>query len=415
MHSGLRINGTTAMSRNANGKLWTTPVLILNCKIGALGIMRTLGSLGTDIYGVEDDKSSPALKSRYLKKYFIAKLDPMHPQSYLEFVLGLSKVIGQKAVLIPTSDHLSLFVAEYKEQLKKNFFFSDNSIELLDKLSDKQKMFELAVNADIPTPGIIIPKKLDDVKSSIPALNFPLMLKAIDGNRLFERTGLKMKIIENAEELISNYIKLEDPDEPNLMLQELIPGNDDQVYIFNGYFDNNSDCLAAFTGYKVRQFPIHIGCASLGECLWNQKVADKTIAFMKAVGYSGILDIGYRLDPRDGRYKVLDINPRVGQAFRMFVAQNNMDVIQSLYLDLTGQQQPEIIPRENRRWIIEDYDFVSSFHYYKEGSLKIAEWLASFKNIEEGAWFSWRELRPFLVVMKRLVFKMVKWFFKAKP
>ena len=56
--------------------------------------------------------------------------------------------------------------------------------------------------------------------------------------------------------------KLEDPEIPNLMVQEYIPGLDDQIYIFNGYFDGQSDCRIGFTGNKIRQYPIHVGCAT---------------------------------------------------------------------------------------------------------------------------------------------------------
>ena len=110
-----------------------------------------------------------------------------------------------------------------------------------------------------------------------------------------------MEIVDTPRALIDAYRRLEDPEAPNLMIQELIPGADDQVYIFNGYFNAQSDCLVGFTGYKVRQFPVHVGCASLGECRWVETVAATTVNFMKAIGYRGILDIGYRLDPRDGR------------------------------------------------------------------------------------------------------------------
>ena len=116
---------------------------------------------------------------------------------------------------------------------------------------------------------------------------------------------------------------------------------------------------------------------------------------MKSVGYKGILDIGYRLDPRDNKYKVLDINPRVGQAFRIFVAENNMDVIRSLYLDLTEQSQPEIKPIEGRRWIIEDYDLISTFNYFSEKSLTLKQWFSSLSGIQEGAWFCWKDPVPF--------------------
>ena len=134
---------------------------------------------------------------------------------------------------------------------------------------------------------------------------------------------------------------------------------------------------------------------------------------MKGVGYQGILDIGYRLDPRDNKYKVLDINPRVGQAFRLFLAENGMDVIRSLYLDLTGQQQQESKPREGRRWLIEDYDIVSSHRYYKEGSLGFFEWVRSFKGVEEAAWFSWSDPKPFMIVAIRFTIKGLYWIYKS--
>jgi predicted ATP-grasp superfamily ATP-dependent carboligase len=205
---------------------------------------------------------------------------------------------------------------------------------------------------------------------------------------------------------------MEDPEMPNLMLQEYIPGDDDQIYIFNGYFDRQSRCLASFTGHKIRQFPVHTGCASLGVCRTNEEVARTTIRFMKAIGYQGILDIGYRYDHRDGQYKVLDANPRVGQAFRLFVAENDMDVVRSLYLDLTGQAQLAIVPREGRRWLIEDFDLISTLHYFQEGTLGFGEWLRSFKGVEESAWFSWSDPRPFAGMLGGLAKRFAVWLLK---
>ena len=106
------------------------------------------------------------------------------------------------------------------------------------------------------------------------------------------------------------------------------------------------------------------------------------------------------MDPRDSKYKVLDINPRVGQAFRLFVGRKGMDVVRALYLDLTGQEVPEDRPREGRRWMIEDYDIISTIRYFQEGSLGVGQWLASFRGLEEGAWFCWRDWRPFRSMLK---------------
>jgi D-aspartate ligase len=387
----------------------TNPVLVLNCKLGALAIMRSLGSQGVRLYGVDDDKSSPGFLSRFCRGKYLMHFDEAREQEYLDYIVGLGQQLGKGTILIPTSDELSLFVAKYYDQLSNYFVYPHNDHALISSLISKEGMYNLARHYGVPTPHTIFPKKLADVVDYSKTAIYPVMLKGIYGNRLQERTGKKMAIVHAKGELIETYKILEDPDLPNIMIQEYIPGGDDQIWIFNGYFNGNSECLAAYTGHKIRQFPVHVGCASLGICKWNKKVADLTTEFMMSIGYRGILDIGYRLDPRDGLYKVLDINPRVGQAFRLFVAENDMDVVKSLYLDLTGQEPYPIIPREGRRWMIEDYDVISSLHYHWEGTLGFAEWFRSFKGVEEAAWFSWNDPLPFLMMGLQLIKRSLIW------
>lgn len=386
-----------------------TPVVVLNCQLGALAIMRTLGTEGVPLYGVDADRSAPAMLSRYCRERFVLEFKEGAPQPYLEGLLAIGRRLGRKAVLIATSDETTQFVADHADPLRDCFIFPDNSGALVRQLASKREMFELAMTHHVPTPKTVFPRSIDDVQAYAATGPFPVMLKGIYGNRLQLRTKTKMLVVQTPDELLSQYKIMEDPDDPNLMLQEFIPGGDDQVYIFNGYFNRQADCLVGFTGHKIRQFPVHVGCASLGENRWNETVARTTTDFMKAVGYQGILDIGYRLDPRDGRYKVLDINPRVGQAFRLFVAENNHDVVRALYLDYTGQPQPAVVSREGRRWMIEDYDLISSLHYWQEGSLRPGQWLRSFAGVQEGAWFAWNDPAPFLLMLKRLGNRAYHW------
>jgi D-aspartate ligase len=385
------------------------PVVVAVGQLGALAIMRSLGAWGVPLYGVDGNADAPALRSRYCRERVVLSFDEHAPEAYLAGLLALGRRIGRRSILIPTSDETTQFVADNRDALREHFLFQDNPPELIRSLASKREMFDLATRYSVPTPHTVFPRCVQDVERYVATGRFPVMLKGIYGNRLERRTLKKMVIAQSADELLAAYREMEDPDDPNLMLQEYIPGGDDQVYIFNGYFNAQSDCLVGFTGHKIRQFPIHVGCASLGECRWNETVATLTTGFMKAIGYKGILDIGYRLDPRDGQYKVLDINPRVGQAFRLFVAENDHDVARAMYLDFTSQPQPPVVRREGRRWMIEDYDLISSLHYYQEGSLKPLQWVRSFAGVEERAWFSWSDPAPFLVMLKRLARRAVRW------
>ncbi len=387
-----------------------TPVVLLHCGLGALAIMRTLGYLGVKVVGVDNTPDAPALRSRYCHGSHIFPYDREPSAKFADFLLSLRDEFSTQPILIATSDETAIAVAQQHDVLAQAYKIAQNPGDIVPTLADKMSMFSLAEEHNVPAPKTELLASWRDAERCAKGVNYPVMLKGVMGNRLYERTGKKMVVVHNSAEFLEQFRELHDPDMPNLMAQELIPGDDDQVYIFNGYFDAQSNCLAAFTGRKIRQFPIHVGCASLGECCWVEEVAQLTIEFMQKIGYHGILDIGYKKDPRDQKYKVLDINPRVGQAFRIFVSKNNLDVVRALYLDLTRQEFPAASPpREGRRWMIEDWDLTSTLHYFQEHSLSFSEWLWSFRRLEEGAWFALRDPVPFLLMLGRLAVKSVRW------
>jgi predicted ATP-grasp superfamily ATP-dependent carboligase len=117
---------------------------------------------------------------------------------------------------------------------------------------------------------------------------------------------------------------------------------------------------------------------------------------MREIGYRGILDIGYRFDARDGLYKVLDVNPRIGATFRLFVGERGMDVARAMYYDLTGGSVQPDYAREGRKWIAEDIDLASSACYLRERSITLKQWWTSSVGIEECAFLAADDLVPIL-------------------
>ena len=172
----------------------------------------------------------------------------------------------------------------------------------------------------------------------------------------------------------------------------------------------NSQCLFGVTGKKIRRFPVNTGVTSLGVCLRNQTVEKTTTEFMKAIGYQGILDIGYRYDRRDGQYKVLDVNPRIGCTFRLFTATNGMDVARALYLDMTGQPVPPAQAADGRKWIVEDFDLFSAIRSWRDGTLKLNDWVSSFRGVEEAACFALDDPLPFLMMGVADCCELYRWF-----
>lgn len=389
----------------------TTPVTVLSGSgHGSLGIIRTLARLGVPVYAIDSaPATSSAVRSRYCREYTALDIHSAPEPKVIADILEMGRTIGRRSLLIPFSDDGARLVARNFDRLSEWFIYPRQNPDLVDSLVDKRRMAALAKACGVPTPEIFVPQSRAEWLSYARQARFPLMLKGIDGRKLARRTKQKMMIVRSVDELLQHYDALEDPADPNLMVQEYIPGGDDTIWMFNGYFNEVSACLAGFTGKKIRQTPIHKGQTSLGICLSNETVSETTKSLMKQIGYKGILDIGYRFDARDQQYKVLDVNPRIGATFRLFVDRAGWDVARIMYLDMTGQPVPAVEPKEGRKWIVEFADMKSSYRYFLEGGLNVREWARSFKQVEEGAYFAIDDPVPFLLGLREAMSTVFRW------
>jgi D-aspartate ligase len=386
----------------------STPVLVLNAiHHGALGITRSLGRLGITIYNQAQSPSAPAFSSRYSRRNILWDVYGERPEHTVEFLLSIGRELPCPALLIPTCDITAMLVADHDAQFRQSFLFPKQRPELVHRLCSKKGLYDLARSLGIPTPETRFPESRSDVLCFLDSARFPILLKTVKNAIGKQATyGLKI-IVQDERELLSLYDKYEDPEHPNLMLQEYIPGDEDTNWMFNGYFDEHSDCVIGFTGKKIRQSPAYAGVTSLGACIKNAEVQNTTRSFMKAIGYRGALDVGYRFDVRDGTYKVYDVNPRIGATFRLFVDDQEVDLARALYAHMTGQPVFPGTLQEGRRWIVEDSDLQSSIRYYRDARLSVIDWIRSMKGIEEGAIFAIDDLSPAFTRMVNDVRKLL--------
>jgi predicted ATP-grasp superfamily ATP-dependent carboligase len=317
------------------------------------------------------------------------------PQASIDSLLGVSEHFKTRPILIPTSDATAALVQEAAEQLQEAYRFLIPPRGLAGSLSSKRELFFLCRKYGHPTPETFFPHSRSEVVQLLKRVVFPIVLKGIDDRVVFGQTKVAMRIAQSADELLQCYDTLESQQKQNVMLQEYIPGEADSVWMFNGYFDEKSECLAGFMGRKLRQRPVGTGITTLGICLQNAAAERPIRELLSSLGYRGIVDIGCRFDARDCKYKLLDVNPRIGCTFRLFIDPNGMDVVRACYLDLTGQAVRAEPASEGRKWLVENLDLITLPDHLKQRKLTFSQWLRSLRGVRETAWFDWSDLSPF--------------------
>ncbi len=376
----------------------STPVVLLrSVGVAGLGITRSLGSMGVPVYSVESSAFTPASHSRYTRGWFDWSLDDHQPEETVAFLVTIAKKLGRAPVLLPTRDQAAIFLAENHADLAPWFKFPKQCPELVHSLCDKKVMQGLARKYGVPVPDTRYSASRMDVIDFAVTAKFPVMLKAIDGDRMFKLSKKRMFIVNTPEELIRTYDEINDPQ--NVMVQDYIPGPEENCWIFHGYFNEESECLASFTGRKLRQCRAYAGDTCLAVHEKNSTIEEIAVPFLKAIGFRGVVDMCVRYDARDHTYRFLDVNPRIGANSRVFVDPNGLDLARMYYLDITGQSFAAEPVQEGRKWLVEDYDLVSSIRYWRDGNLTFRQWFSSLKGVDE---FGYLHLRDPLPAFARL-------------
>jgi predicted ATP-grasp superfamily ATP-dependent carboligase len=302
-------------------------------------------------------------------------------------------------VLIPLDDVATLYVDD-APSIAEHCLVPRPRHGLLRQLADKRQLAALLSHLGIPAPRSRLVSSRDQLADAAAEIGLPAVLKSADPHVLRTTRGAKsVTVAPTMDSLMRSYQQMDGPAQGSVLLQEYIGGENAADWIFNGCFDRHSVSLFHGTGVKLRQWPLETGAATLGRCAPNSVLEDLSLRMTSAVGYTGMIDIDYRFDERDGLYKLLDVNPRIGSSFRLFVDENGMDIPRVHYLDLTGQ--PVSVQRAiaGRKWMVESRDFQSGLRLLGHGRLTVREWLRSLSGVEEVAWFDSRDVRPFAAML----------------
>jgi predicted ATP-grasp superfamily ATP-dependent carboligase len=187
-----------------------------------------------------------------------------------------------------------------------------------------------------------------------------------------------------------------------LLLQRQVPGGRGTDWFFHGCFTRDAACLLGGAGRKERAWPPRAGLTAVGRWLPNPEVEEAARRMAGHLGYQGILDLDFRLDPVAGTYHLLDFNPRPGAQFRLFTDRAGLDVVRALHLDLTGRPVPATAPAPGRVLRVENYALLSALTAPggRPGRARRQPLYVRAPRAGETAWFAADDPAPFLAMTR---------------
>ena len=379
---------------------------------GGLGVIRSLGRLGIPVYAVHEGRLAPPATSRYLSGGLVWQTTADaadDPERLLDGLRTVAERIGGPAILVPTDDAAAIFMAEHRGRLEDRFRFPRPPAGLPRVLASKRGLYQLCDQLRISCPKAALPSSRAEVEAFCANAAFPVVVKGAEPWLLPRGAGVRSTTIARSpEQLLELYRRVEDHPATGLLLQEYIPPDAGEDWFFHGYADQASACLVGFTGRKLRSYPAHAGPTSLGRWAPNEELRRQAEELFRTISYRGLMDLDYRLDRRDGRYKLLDFNPRLGAQFRLFEDDHGIDVVRAMHLDLTGRAVPRGRPLPGRGFIVENHDPIAALQHRRAGGLTLRAWWSSVSGVREAAWFAADDPVPFLMMCLRFLRRRVR-------
>lgn len=300
------------------------------------------------------------------------------------------------SVIFPGSDEAVEFMCQYRDTLKSDYCIDDyNSRVHLDML-DKFRTLALAEKAGCPVPAFHSVTSIKELLRIGEDIVFPTMIKPVHSHLFVQHfPNRKYFTANNAIELREQVAVLLDKG-IEVIVTEIIPGPDHLQSAYFTYITAEGKRLFDYTHQIVRRYPRNSGLA----CLTVTKKLPETRAmgqrFFQGVGFRGMGHIEFKRDPRDGKLKVIECNPRLSAA-QEIVSKSGLDMAFIVYDYLVRgnvKSRPAYREGVRRWWLIRD--IFSFLELRKSGDITFLSWLRSVNGPPLAfPYFSLSDPKPF--------------------
>ena len=174
--------------------------------------------------------------------------------------------------------------------------------DLADLVNDKADLMRYAKTCGVDVPETIFMKGNEDLGRIADTIDYPVVIKPriSSGSRGLVYADDRSKLLENYPAVHERY--------PFPIIQEYIPGS--EVYGVAMLLNFQSQVRASFVYKRLRSYPVAGGPSTLRVSVKRGDLSDIAGHLLQSLKWTGVAHVEFKIDPRNGRPKLLEVNPR---------------------------------------------------------------------------------------------------------
>ncbi len=283
------------------------PAVVLGGGVNAVSVARSLAAAGVTVYAVGDG-TSVVRHSRACAVFADLGRDGDVQERWLQWLSD-----GPRgAVVLPCADDGVELIARRRATLLALGYvpFEADDDVMLAMLS-KARTYELAREIGVPAPDTASVATVAELQDVAARFSYPCALKPVHAH-LFQRrskSGIKAIVVHTPAELQDAFAHTLSMG-VEMLVTEIIPGDDDQLFGYHAYMDGDGEPLFEVTKRKLRQYPTKFGVGCYHVTGWDPEVAALGRTFLQRIGARGLANVEFKRDARDGGLKLIECNHR---------------------------------------------------------------------------------------------------------
>ncbi len=308
------------MSGSLTSRTGPLQPVILGADIGVYALARSFHeAYGVTSVVVAGAALGPVAHSRIVRHEIVS--DGHDPRQLVDRLLEVARRMPDaRLLLMANSDWLVRVVVQHRIELEAYYVVPFLSADVLDQISDKATFAEICTRLDISVPRTLVQEFGASEWAAVPVdLDYPLIAKAASSADYqdVEFEG-KKKVFEIAtpDELAWLWDALRAAGfRGRFVVQELVPGDDTQMRSITAYVDSRGEITLLCSAHVLLEehTPSGLGNPAAMITTRDDAMLDQARRFLTATGYRGFANFDVKVDPRSGKFRFFEVNPRIGR------------------------------------------------------------------------------------------------------